>query len=1096
MKNRNKLRGTFAGIALAAGAAFAAETKQEEALDGALVIKSQEAVVFVPVAAETAQVAWAASPIQVDGDLADWNAAGIAPRVFDDAKHVTWRGRDYGGGADLSAALRLCRDDDFLYVALEIADDKAPFPDAIEIGIAPADSPLITTWRDVGKRYGVDDVHAVFSFGSGDTVALRWAHAQTRMDRELVSNAFGNEEERRAFIDRRDPDAAGAKIFSKAARKEVGGRATTVFEIAFPWRMLAPYDPVSLAPLNFNFAVRDADEGGGSGFIGWKPGLVGTYSAAHYATLVFSPSKGRGGVDAYAQLPKHHYLNENIKAGFSFRNHAAEPVAGALALYDADPAATGALASAAVTLPPGFSRQEIAVHSEKVGKASAAFRAELKVEGRPAQAIAVHAPTLGEQVTIQPVQVLLDAIARIASNAAALSNLCAQVVAKGVDPAYPMAYWTLQEMFIGRCKDDVHQGKSQLILENEAYLAKLFAEHKARLEELLRDPGAQMKVPARPLPETLKIKDGFYHDGDKPVFLWGPCVFWWMRDQQHFAWRLGYNSVSPEVPYHKTNEIPEIRRYLENFRTNGMLVNASVGDWYFDDLRKEHPEVANVDRNNFLPIILQHPLAREEIRRRIEKAIGFYRQFPGVRSYWLWNEPDYVNFSEMTRQDFIKFLKPKYKDVAALNARWKSDYKAFEDVQIARGLDEANSAPWVDYQVFLQDLLADFFGFLNTTAKGIDSSRPTHVKYMSMSAGYFDIERLQSFFDIAGHDGNCGPRDIVFLDLCRSLYPGKPLVNTEIHIWYKDYDTVACVPWILALHGLADGNWWCWHADERFSKTVGSAESMHALTIPALDIRRLFHPYIHALVTKKQRVATLYPDVIAGRGWGVLDKFRYQIAPAQYSIGLQTFFATEKTIAGGVLEDHRILVATEAGHVKDATYAAILKYAKEGGTVITLPESFVTNEYGDPRDTAELIPAEGGAPFDEGVREIKLGKGRVLCIDRLDGPDPEAKPDGGKRQAVYRRVLYKAMGEAGLLDPVRLRPADGDADALLGWDVRSAKVQGGHVLCALRGGPAPLKLETDRPVKRIVDLVAGKDVPLEDFKVDAVASLFLVELAE
>ncbi|MDD4060310.1 MAG: beta-galactosidase [Kiritimatiellae bacterium] len=1091
----------FIGGAIAAlvgMSAIADDVKQAEALEGALVIKSQDAVAFVPVAAETQRVAWAKAPIKVDGDLADWEANGIKSRVFDTAQSVTWHGRDYAGAKDLAARLRLARDDAFFYVAVEIDDDSEPHPSQIEIGIAPANSPLITTWRDVGQRYGADDLHPAFNLGADGKVALRWAHVQSRMSQELVSNAFGNEEERRAFIEQLAPAAAGAKIFSTFARKTADGRATTVFECAFPWRLLLPYDPASYAPFNFNFVVRDADggENGGRGMIGWKPGLAGTYSAAHFATLVFDPPAGRSGVDAFAQLPKFHYLNENLSAACSFHNHGAE-VKGVLSLFDADRAVTNVFASAEVVLPPGFSRKEIAVHSEKLGKTKAGLRLELAIEGRPVQDIPVHVPALDELATIQPVQEVLDAIARIESNASVLSNLYEQVVAKGLDPTYPMAYWTLQQMFIARCKGDLRGGFSQLVLDNEAYLTKLFPEHKARMEAMLRDPKEQLKAPARPLPETLKIKDGFYHDANGPVFLWGPCVFWWMKNDQHYAWKLGFNSVGPELPVHNEKEHPAIAAYLENFRTNGMLVNASIGNSQFDELKKAHPEVANVDRNNFLAILIQHPIVRDEIKKRITKDIDFFKQFPGVRSYWLWNEPDYVNFSEMTRQDFIKFLKPKYKDVAALNARWKSDYKTFEDVQIARGLDGGNAAPWVDYQAFLNDLLADFFGFLHQTAKGVDPTRPTHTKYMCISAAFFDIEKLQAINDICGHDGNSGPRDLIFLDLCRSLYPDKPLSNTEIHIWYKDYFLVSLVPWRLALHGLADGNWWCWHANHRFSKTVGSAESMHALTIPALDIRRLYDPYMHALATKRARVATLFQDVVAGRSWGLVDNLRYQIAPAQYSLGVQPFYATEKTIAKGVLKDHTVLVAAEASFVKDATYAAVLKYARDGGTVVVLPQSFAANEYGDPRDTSELIPAEGGEPYGEGVRAIALGKGRVICIDQLDGPDPEAKPDNNKRQAVYRRVIDRAMRETGIVDPVRLVGAGTDPDALLGWDIRCAKVKDGYALCALpqdRWEMSELKLETDRPVKRIVNLITEKEVPVKDFKLDYGANLFRIEL--
>ena len=255
----------FGVIALATGVLNADEVKQQEALEGALTIKSQDAVVFVPVVAVTSHVAWAKSPIKIDGDLSDWKASGIEPISFDSAEHITWYGRDYEGPEDLSAKLLLILYYAFFYVAIEVKDGMVPAPNTVDIGIAPANSPLITTWRDVGKRYGLDDVHAGFSIGADGNVSLRWAHVQERMERELVSNAFGNEEERRAFIDQGDPDAAGAKIFSPRPRLMDGEKSTTFFEAAFPgacccrmirWRMVLLISTLLCAtPIRVTLAV-------------------------------------------------------------------------------------------------------------------------------------------------------------------------------------------------------------------------------------------------------------------------------------------------------------------------------------------------------------------------------------------------------------------------------------------------------------------------------------------------------------------------------------------------------------------------------------------------------------------------------------------------------------------------------------------------------------------------------------------------------------------------------------------------------------------------------------------------------------------------
>ena len=80
--------------------------KEAEAIDGGIVIKSQDAVAFVPVAACTSVVARTSSEIKVDGDFSDWIKSGIKPIMLDGEEHITWYGGD-GSGGDLSAELFL-----------------------------------------------------------------------------------------------------------------------------------------------------------------------------------------------------------------------------------------------------------------------------------------------------------------------------------------------------------------------------------------------------------------------------------------------------------------------------------------------------------------------------------------------------------------------------------------------------------------------------------------------------------------------------------------------------------------------------------------------------------------------------------------------------------------------------------------------------------------------------------------------------------------------------------------------------------------------------------------------------------------------------
>ncbi len=1098
-----------------------------EGMQGGVTILSQEAVVTIPIAGVTSVVAWAKSPIRVDGDLSDWRENGIKPQLFSGDAHASWSLGKYSGEEDLNVAMRLCRDDRNLYVAMEIADDRLPAPGRIEFSFVKDDTRLIAGWQDVGMRYGADDAHMVFQLGKNDTLGMMWAHIQQRMDRGVINHSFGTETERREYMERtRGIDDLGAKVYSKFVRSEKDGKTVTHFEAAFPWPMLTPYIPLSYAPLKMNFVVHDKDESNGQvagiGAVGWLPGLNGVYSGAHFATLLLEPPAGRSATDVYGQILDNHFVNQNISATLAFFNPGDKAQKADVSVFSEPGSAEAPVVSQKVDVPPGYSKKTFTFHSEKVGQTKCRFKARVTFDGGAAQTLTLQAPSQDNRVTIQPVSEIQAKIDVLVSHTQTLSNLFAKIEAKGLDTAYPRAFLTLHDMFVPRCNEDLKRGDSARVLRNCAHLEKMFEEHKAYMEAVLKKPSKQLLLPARVTPDRLQIKNGYWSADGRPVFLWGPCFFWYMRQNVRQVGELGFNSVCPEIPLNKlSNTNQEVVAQMKDWYDMGLLVNASMSvpdlqltgrDVRVSKILKEHPDLANVDQNNFLPFLVQHPVARAAIADGFQKSIGFWRDFPGVRSYWLWNEPWYLNYSEQTRRDFIsQYLKPRYQTIDALNKRWKSQYASFDEIQLTKDPDPANTAPWYDFQQFRDMLLADFFGFLNTTAKSIDPSRPTHTKFMASSLHSFNIEKLQAPYDIAGHDGNNGDRDIIFLDYCRSLYPEKPLVDTEVHIWYGGKTMVDLVAWRLALHGLADGNWWCWTANSGFSDSLGNAESMHALTVSGLDLQRLFHPYMYALNTKPATVATLFPDVVERRGDLKLVRLRHEVAPGQYSLGVRPFYVTESRIAQGELAKHKLLVTADADHVKDSTYQGTVNFVKDGGLVITLRGSFARNEYGDARDTSELIKPAGGEPFCEGARIYPLGKGRVIVIDSLEVL-PDVVTDGGqclaggpneenlRRRPVHQRVLAKALADLGLEDPVRItakKEAAADPQALFGLDWRCAEVDGAYVLCVLTVGKSDfsgVELATKGRIRSITDLIRNEEVSPKKFQLSQGANLFRIEL--
>ena len=1110
----------LAGLLAAAGLAMTAGAQNvSAALDGAISIKSQEAVVDVPVQKLEYQVKWMPRPIAIDGGRADWAASGAKPVRLAGEQHASWFKGRYGGEKDFAANVWLGRDFDNFYLGVEMEDDALPAPNRIEVAFTHADTPLIVGWQDVGMRYKPDDLHAVFIVNKDGTVGMHWAKLQNRMDRKFVQDSYGSEAERRAILEQHGPtSAASYKIFTQASAQVGGdGKSTTFVEIAIPWKSLLPHDPVKGHPIKMNIGVYDrdgADVNQINGALAWLPGLVGTYSGAHFPTLTFEPPAGRSGVDAFAQVPAFHYLKREIKADVSLLNHGAE-TKGKLQLLAA-PGKDAPLAEVEVKVPSGLSATSVGVPSEQVGRKQLALMARLVLDGGKTVEFPVFAPRSSNEITIQTSAEIEAKVVQLERNVASLSNLYARVEAAGLDRVYPRAYLTLLQMFVGRSRGDFNSGDSDRVLRNTAHLEKVYAEATAYLNGVLKDSSKQLLLPKAFNPENLKIKDGYWHDGQRPVFLWGPCTFWFMLGDTPKVAALGFNSVCPEV---KTGEKEREKAlaHMEFWRTNGVHVNAAISvpdlgltgaDVRASKLLQEHPELKNNDPNNFLSFVVQHPIVREKIDEAFGKHIPFWKQFKGVNSYWLWNEPWYVNYSELTRTDFIAAMKRKYKRIEALNVRWKSDYKTFEEILLVKWPDPKHYAPWYDFQQFRDDLLVDFFGYLHKTSKTYNRRMPTHTKFMAASLHSFNMERLQGIYDIAGHDGSAGDRDIIFLDFCRSVYPGKPLSNTEVHIGYGGKTSVDNQVWRLAFHGLADGNWWCWTANHNFSDSVGNAESMDALAFSGLDLQRLMVPHMHALVTKEKPIATLFPDVVERRSDVKMVRMRFEIGVAQYMLGLQPFYATEKRIAEGELKRHKVLFAGESAYVKEATYRKVLEFVKKGGTLIVTKGGFATNEYGDPRDASELVQPGGGEPYGDGARVYALEKGTVVCIDEIANLDDPVL-DGGlcmrgsptmendARRRVYHRVLAKVIADHAIDADVRLVAARDDPDAMAGIDWRAVEVDGAYTLCAIpyaKEAPYAVRLQTSRPVAAIVDLITGNEVPVKAFQIHPGPNLYRIEL--
>ncbi len=195
-----------------------------------------------------AAVRAAAAPV-IDGRLDDavWT---LAPPERIDGPEAAFRFREgapWRGAEDLSATWRTAWDEEHLYFAVEVADDVhcAPFADAAlwnQDGLQFLFDPARTREEKPGKYD--------YSVGAGIKGPQAWCH--------LAAHAGV-----------REGEAPDIRVAVAELPGSAGGR---IYELAIPWRRLAPFVPAPGANLGMNLIVNEADGQGRIGFSGWFSG--------------------------------------------------------------------------------------------------------------------------------------------------------------------------------------------------------------------------------------------------------------------------------------------------------------------------------------------------------------------------------------------------------------------------------------------------------------------------------------------------------------------------------------------------------------------------------------------------------------------------------------------------------------------------------------------------------------------------------------------------------------------------------------------------------------------------------------------------------
>ncbi len=264
--------------------------------------------------------------------------------------------------------------------------------------------------------------------------------------------------------------------------------------------------------------------------------------------------------------------------------------------------------------------------------------------------------------------------------------------------------------------------------------------------------------------------------------------------------------------------------YVENMVNKGLCLkwNSKVKDWdkMVTEWKTERSEAALAREYSF-----DDPAWKKWARDEMQKFVRLNREHAPLAydirdelSVTMSANPFDYDFSPAALDGFRAWLATQYKDLAALNAQWDTDFARWEDVRpfttdqiknrmaggrgagkdgagLPRGkpdwqalqkvtFDPAearkdplrwNFSPWCDHRTYMDLVLARTLGDLRAAARELDPRTPVGIEGTQMPSAFggYDLWRLSQVLDwVEPYDiGNAR-------EIFGSFMPGKPILST------------------------------------------------------------------------------------------------------------------------------------------------------------------------------------------------------------------------------------------------------------------------------------------------------------------------------
>lgn len=278
--------------------------------------------------------------------------------------------------------------------------------------------------------------------------------------------------------------------------------------------------------------------------------------------------------------------------------------------------------------------------------------------------------------------------------------------------------------------------------------------------------------------------------------------------------------------------------YVENMVNKGLCLkwNSNVRDWdkFVTGWTKTGRPASAFVRDYCLDDPQWRSWARDQMQRLVRKNMAHHPVAYDIRdelSTTISANPFDYDFNPITLASFREWLKTQYKDLAALNAQWETQFKSwdevkpfttdqiknrmasgdalprgnpdwqavariqFDPVQARKNPTRWNFSPWCDFRTYMDISLASALEDIRRASHAVDPRTPVGIEGTQMPSawGGYDLWRLSQVLDwIEPYDiGNAR-------EIFGSFMPGKTFMTT---VFEKDTPHAMRRLWHLLLEG-------------------------------------------------------------------------------------------------------------------------------------------------------------------------------------------------------------------------------------------------------------------------------------------------------